>query len=412
MRPLLFLLVAATACGSGVPLDTPPEVLGGQPLHHEFGGQRALQAVDRLHQAGSAGVDSAWIAHYGTDEPSIMLYVGIAADSHTAAERISTMKEGITTARTPFQYAGDVTVNGRTLQLLRGQGQLHYVFTIGRKAVWLSADPETAAAALADILGLDPGDPVLRAIEAAMDAADERPVAITGLGPLLQQLIGDGVLDTLRLGTALVEAGQPLTAYQRSVLAGADRALPLAAPDVAFLLNTLWTLGLANRNPVLTRGPMVVRSQGRVGRFASTGGWRLGPEPATRVYAGREVIPLSAAQQERLESVTRRVFRPCCDNSTYFPDCNHGMAMLGLLTLLAAQGADQAALFDAARAANEVWFPVRSRHIAAYLEGHGLPRTAQAMVGPELASSSGHRNLMTRQTDTDTEADGARTLPC
>jgi hypothetical protein len=40
-------------------------------------------------------------------------------------------------------------------------------------------------------------------------------------------------------------------------------------------------------------------------------------------------------QQKRLEEVTIGVFRPCCDNPHAFPDCNHGMAMLGLLELMA-----------------------------------------------------------------------------
>lgn len=60
-------------------------------------------------------MDSAWIAHYGIDSPSIMLYVGIATDPPTAAELIRTMRTGITTGRTPFAYAGDVMVEGRTL---------------------------------------------------------------------------------------------------------------------------------------------------------------------------------------------------------------------------------------------------------------------------------------------------------
>ena len=29
--------------------------------------------------------------------------------------------------------------------------------------------------------------------------------------------------------------------------------------------------------------------------------------------------------------IAKGIYRPCCNNSTYFPDCNHGMAMLGLL---------------------------------------------------------------------------------
>ena len=47
------------------------------------------------------------------------------------------------------------------------------------------------------------------------------------------------------------------------------------------------------------------------------------------------------------------VYRPCCDNATHFPDCNHGMAMLGLLELMAAQGASEEEMFAAARDVTE-----------------------------------------------------------
>jgi hypothetical protein len=86
------------------------------------------------------------------------------------------------------------------------------------------------------------------------------------------------------------------------------------------------------------------------------------------VYARLPLIPLTAAQQERLEEVATSVYRPCCDNATSFPDCNHGMAMLGLLAHLAADGRDAAVLFAAARAANRHWFPQQSAQLALYVQ--------------------------------------------
>lgn len=406
MRPLLLILAAA-ACGPSAPLQTPPDALGGLPLHHRLDGDRAREAVARLHQDGSTGVDSAWIAHYGDDEPSAMLYVGITPDSATAVELIAKMGAGIRSRPSPFRYAGPVAIGDRVLHLLQGQGQLHYAFVIDRYAVWLSVSPTVAPAALADVLGRDPGDPALDAVTDGPGTATDSPRTLAGLGPLVRDLVVAGALDTLRLATVLRDVGSPLTPRQRRVLAGEDLPLRVDADNAAFLLNTLWTLGLVNRNPVLTRGPMVTRSRWRVGRFASTGGWRLGSRPATDVYATADLIPLQAGEQERLERVAQAVFRPCCDNSTHFPDCNHGMAMLGLLTLLTTQGADEAALFQAARAANGIWFPAQSRHIAAYLQTRGRPE-ARTSVGRELASISGHKRLMSRLTD-----DRAGTpLPC
>ena len=65
-----------------------------------------------------------------------------------------------------------------------------------------------------------------------------------------------------------------------------------------------------------------------------------------------------------MEEVAGAVYRPCCDNHTAFPDCNHGMAMLGMLQLLASQGANADEMFEAAKYANVFWFPQQSQEIA------------------------------------------------
>lgn len=41
----------------------------------------------------------------------------------------------------------------------------------------------------------------------------------------------------------------------------------------------------------------------------------------------------------KVEEVAAAVYRPCCNSHTPFPGCNHGMAMLGLLELMAPQRA-------------------------------------------------------------------------
>jgi putative ABC transport system ATP-binding protein len=193
-RLLLLLTIGAAACGPGAPLETAPATLGGLALHHEFGGERARQAVARLHQGGDAGVDSAWIAHYGADEPSAILYVGIAADPSTADQLIRAMEEGITTRRTPFEYSRRTTVGDRVIHQLQGQGQQHFVFAMGRKAVWLSADPAVARRALAEALGLAADHPALNAMmEAATGATGN--VVVAGLGPLARHLVDAEIMD-------------------------------------------------------------------------------------------------------------------------------------------------------------------------------------------------------------------------
>ena len=66
--------------------------------------------------------------------------------------------------------------------------------------------------------------------------------------------------------------------------------------------------------------------------------------------------------------VVQHSFRPCCDNSTFFQDCNHGSALLGLLALGASQGLNEEELFREALAFNSFWFPHQYAHIALYFK--------------------------------------------
>src|SRR3989344_8081010 len=123
------------------------------------------------------------------------------------------------------------------------------------------------------------------------------------------------------------------------------------------MLNGLWAFGLANKNDILEHGPMMDRKYGGAGNFASTGGWTLAQGSAMDHYSMHKMITLTPEQQKKVENTSKNIFRPCCKNSTYFPDCNHGMAMLGLLELLAKQGATEEELYQVAEKANTLWFP-------------------------------------------------------
>ena len=120
-------------------------------------------------------------------------------------------------------------------------------------------------------------------------------------------------------------------------------------------LNWYWAFGLANKNPVLEEGPMR-DPRYETANFASTGGWTLATGDAMDHYSHHTFVAFTPDQQERLEKVSKNVYRPCCGNSTYFTDCNHGMAMLGMLEILAADNASESEMYAAAEAANALWF--------------------------------------------------------
>ena len=107
------------------------------------------------------------------------------------------------------------------------------------------------------------------------------------------------------------------------------------------ILNLLWAFGLGNKNEILLKGPMMDPQYGGAGRFASTGGWTIAKGSAMEHYSNHEFIKLTKEQQTLVENVSQNIYRPCCGNSTYFPDCNHGMAMLGLLELMASEGVSE-----------------------------------------------------------------------
>lgn len=225
----------------------------------------------------------------------------------------------------------------------------------------------------------------------------DRRLSVTygNLGP---SLLEAGAIDIDRLAEELEARGTPLSTAQRRLLReGGDDTIELRRDNALFLLDFFWALGLTNRNPVLTRGPMTFAGEAQVGRYASTAGWTLGAKPANELFASIPLVTLTAEEQERLARVAQAVYRPCCDNSTYFPDCNHGMAMLGMLTVLAAGGADESQMFQAAASANAAWYPRQYREIAVYVKSISGTEMADVdprkLVGRQVASGSGFQGV-------------------
>jgi hypothetical protein len=227
------------------------------------------------------------------------------------------------------------------------------------------------------------------------------PVSYSDLGP---RLIESGVINYDAFATIYENSGNPLSKSQVEILNnGSDEQIVITAENAHFLLNYFWAVGLANKNPILTEGPMVQNSGGQIDRFASTGGWGLATKPVTELYASIDLIPLTTAQQKLVEEVAGAVYRPCCNNPTLFPDCNHGMAMLGLLELMASKGASTDLMFQAAKYVNAFWFPQQNLETALYLKANQdvnfRDADARLVTSAEFSSGSGsaaiHQHLQT-----------------
>src|SRR3989344_2080075 len=173
-------------------------------------------------------------------------------------------------------------------------------------------------------------------------------------GSLGMQMVEAGVIDPQKF-EALYEGRGGLEEDMRKLLYDSDTSeVRMTAENSGILLNLLWAFGLGNKNPVLEEGPM--QKYGDAGRFASTGGWTLAQGDTMDYYSKHEFIVLTPAQQELVERVSQNIYRPCCDNPVYFPDCNHGMAMLGLLELMASQDVSEAEMYRVALQVNAYWF--------------------------------------------------------
>ncbi len=172
------------------------------------------------------------------------------------------------------------------------------------------------------------------------------PIRYGMLGP---KLVEAGVIDLPAFSRLYEEAGNPLSKEQKAIVdVGSEAQVEISQANAHFLLNFFWAVGLANRNPLLLEGPMQADGPDRIDQFASTGGWTLASKPIKTLVASLPLIDLTGSQQQRLQVVAENVYRPCCGNSTAFPDCNHGMAMLGVLELMAANDASEDEMFAVA----------------------------------------------------------------
>ena len=158
-----------------------------------------------------------------------------------------------------------------------------------------------------------------------------------------------------------------------------------------FMVNTLWALGLVNKSKVLDGGLMKT-SGTPTGNFASTGGWTLGAKGPMELYSSEIIIPLNDFQQDLVKQIAENVFRPCCGNSTAFPDCNHGMAALGYIEWAVYNGLSESQIYKDLLAFNSFWFPQNYVEMAAHFDKQGVKWDkidAKIALSKDYSSSQG-----------------------
>src|SRR3989338_1680589 len=156
-------------------------------------------------------------------------------------------------------------------------------------------------------------------------------------GDLGAKLVSVGAIDGEKFKAYYEEKGQYITEYKNLLFGNSPGKLKITKDNAGYLLNLFWALGLASKNDILDSGEMGDPKYGGAENFASTAGWTMAVGDPMDHYNRHKFFNLSPEQQALVDKVSRGIYRPCCGNSTHFPDCNHGMAMLGLLELIASQ---------------------------------------------------------------------------
>lgn len=205
----------------------------------------------------------------------------------------------------------------------------------------------------------------------------------------IQRLIAGGALDPEKLRS---DQGHPQW-VERLLNAPSIAPIRFSRDTAPYLVDLLWPLGLSTKAVFNEKSPINTL---RIPQFASTGGWTLGRERNGYVYFnGVDAINLTAQQEAMVLDAAMNTFRPCCDNSTFFQDCNHGSALLGLMELAASQGATTAKLYQVALVANSYWVPDQYAKTALYFS-HFKSRswgdvTPEVVLGPTYSSLNGWR---------------------
>jgi len=220
------------------------------------------------------------------------------------------------------------------------------------------------------------------------------PLSWDGFGARLAYA---GVIDPLKIEKLYERPG--LNEFDHMMWYGSDpQKITVSQNNSQTILNAFWAFGLANENPVLSEGPMVNPAYGGVDRFASTGGWTLASTGIMDHYGQHKLVVLDDDEQALVEKVARNIYRSCCDNSTYFPDCNHGMAMLGLLEMLAVNGATEEEMYKEALQMNVYWFPDTYRAIAQFMKERRGQQWREVdpkvILSQHFSSASGYQGVL------------------
>ncbi len=213
-------------------------------------------------------------------------------------------------------------------------------------------------------------------------------------GDLGKKMVDDGVIDKTKLAQALTGTDNLPPEIEKYLDGSDQKQVELNGSNAQFWVDVLWGLGLANKNDILDKGPMVEGNQ--TANFASTGGYTIGAAKPMDLYSKFTYINLTPDQQKMVKEMADGIYRPCCGNATSFPDCNHGMAALALIELMVSQGFSKDEIYKTVLAFNSYWFPQTYLDIAYHFEKNGRDFkdvSPAEILSKTFSSASGYQAL-------------------
>jgi len=218
------------------------------------------------------------------------------------------------------------------------------------------------------------------------------------LGDSIVKLVANGVIDKDKF-EALYKNQGGLPKELKDVLTKPSYTpILLTKNNANFYVNLLWPLGLSDNMSSNERSPINGKD---LNHFASTGGWNIGKEENGGAYFNKfKIVPLTQEQEKLVMMIAENSYRPCCDNSTFFQDCNHGSALLGLLELGASQGLSADELYRTALAFNSFWFPQNYVQLGLYFKAvkniDWKDIDPKVVMGKDYSSATGNYKIQAK----------------
>lgn len=211
------------------------------------------------------------------------------------------------------------------------------------------------------------------------------------LGASVVRLAQNGVIDRDKFLAIYQDRGGLPDELENVLDSPSPKPILLTRGNANYYVNLMWPLGLANYMPSNKESPVNGKS---LFNFASTGGWNLGKEENGGAYFNKfRIVELTPEQEALATKIAQNTYRPCCNNSTFFQDCNHGSALLGLLQLGASQGLTEDELYREALAFNSFWFPHNYIQTALYFKAAENKDwdevDPQVVMGKDFSAASG-----------------------